>query len=99
MTDLSKLRQRYNAAAHAMQTGVAMEMEMEDRKSAMEPKYLRVSVNAAMVEHSALAQLLMNKGVIDELEYAEALVAGMEAEKEKYEKSLSEHFGKKITLG
>jgi len=92
-------KERYAAAAHAMQSGVAMEMFLPDRQSATEPKHLRVGVNSALVDSAALAELLIRKGVITEEEYFEALAEGMEREQRKYEKRLSEHYGRRITLG
>jgi hypothetical protein len=47
-----------------------------------------------MCDGSALAKLLMAKGVITEEEYAKAIADEMEAEKARYEKRLSEHFSK-----
>lgn len=91
--------QRYTEAAHGMQSGVAMEMNLDHRKSATEPKHLRVGINAAMVDHGALAKLLIDKGIITDAEYMKAIADAMEAEKAAYEKRLSEHFGKTITLG
>jgi len=88
--------QRYRAAAHAMQSGVAMEMNY--RPQPTEAKHLRVGVNAAMVDQGALAKLLIAKGVFTEAEYLEALADAMEAEKHRYEEILSELLGKKITL-
>ena len=93
---MSTPQERYLAAAHAMQTGVAMEMEHGSKDTT--PKHLRTGVNSAMVEHSALAGLLISKGVITGEEYAEALAAGMERETKAYEDRLSEHIGTKITL-
>ena len=95
---MSTPQERYISAAHAMQSGVAAEMNLPGRMSATEPKHLRVGVNSAMVEHSALAQLLISKGVITEAEYLEAVAAAMEREVKAYELRLSEHFGTKITL-
>jgi len=88
--------ERYRAAAHAMQSGVAMEMNYD--KGPTEPKHLRVGVNSSMVEHSALVQLLFVKGVITDDEYHEAIAAAMEAEAERYESLLSERLGTKVTL-
>jgi hypothetical protein len=88
---------RYQAAAHAMQTGVAAEMAYHPAPT--EPKHLRVGVNSAMVDNSALAELLISKGVITEAEYFEAVAAGMEREAKTYEERLSEHYGRKIALG
>ena len=90
---------RYKAAAHAVQSGVAMAIaKFGEARAAANSKHLRVGVNMAMVEHSALAMLLMEKGVITEREYHEALVKGIEAEKERHEKRLSENLGFKVVL-
>jgi hypothetical protein len=90
---------RYAEAAHAMQSGVAFEMTISDRMSATEPKYLRVGINAAMCDHTGLVKLLIAKGLITEEEYNEAITTEMEAEKARYEKRISEHLGRKTTLG
>lgn len=87
---------RYAAACHAMQSGVAMEMQRGARNT--EPKHVRVGVNSALVDSSALAELLIAKGVITHDEYAEALAAGMEREVSTYEQRLSEQLGTNITL-
>ena len=88
---------RYTRAAHAMQSGVAMEMQKGSRVT--EPKHLRVGVNSALVDSSALAELLIAKGVITEDEYHEALATGMEREVTTYEQRLSEQAGTTIRLG
>lgn len=89
---------RYRVAAHAMQTGVAF--ANPEGTGDQTPKHLRVGVNSAMVEHSALAHLLMRKGVITEEEYYTALADGMEQEAERYRSELqARHPGTKITLG
>lgn len=87
---------RYAAAAHAMQSGVAMEMNFDGKPT--EPKHLRVGVNAAMADHGSLARLLIAKGLISEAEYIAALAEGMEREKAAYEQRLSEHYGRPVTL-
>lgn len=89
--------ERYRAAGHAMQSGVAMKMHFDPKET--EPKHLRVGVNAAMSEHSALAKLLIDKGLITDAEYIKALTDAMEAEAEKYRSEISEHTGANITLG
>lgn len=58
-------RERYSRAAHAMQSGVAMEMNY--RPQPTEPKHLRVGVNTALVDHGALVTLLIAKGVFSEV--------------------------------
>ncbi len=91
--------ERYHAAAHAMQSGVAQEMEMPGRQTATEPKHLRVGINSAMVDHAGLVGLLVDKGVITTEEYVRCIADAMEAEKLRYEESLSSALGIKITLG
>ena len=84
-------QERYTAAAHAMQSGVAMKMNYDAAETT--PKHLRVGVNSAMAEHGALARLLISKGVITEDEYAEAVADGMEREAKLYEDELRQRFG------
>ena len=88
--------ERYTAAAHAMQSGVAAEMQIDPAN--VSPKHLRVGVNSSLVNSSALGELLINKGVITEDEYLEAMATGMEREQAAYEQRLSDHHGTKITL-
>lgn len=90
---------RWAAAAHAMQSGVATEMGLPGRQTATEPKFLRVGINTALSDHGGLVKLLIDKGVITEAEYFKAIADQMEFEKASYEKRLSEHFGRPITLG
>lgn len=93
---IEKSRKRYEAAAHAMQSGVALMLESDEKVGT--PKDLRVGVNSAMVEHGALATLLINKGIFTAEEYSTALADAMEREVELYEHMLSEIFGIQITL-
>lgn len=91
--------ERYAAAAHAVQSGVAAEIGLDGvNAGASSPKHLRTGVNVAMTDLGSLARLLIAKGVISLDEYAEAVAVGMEAEKERYEQHLSERLGKPITL-
>jgi hypothetical protein len=84
------------AAAHAMQTGVAMEMGFDPAPT--EPKHLRVGINAAMADHAGLVTLLIAKGVFTKEEYAAAIATSMENEAARYERHLSEnYFGGAIT--
>lgn len=88
---------RYEAACHAMQTGV--KLDMENGSNSASPKYLRVGVNSAMVEHSALVQLLVRKGLITDDEYFETLADGMEEEVKRYEDRLKVLYGVDVKLG
>ena len=94
----NNLMERGARAAHAVQSGVAMEMEITGRQSATQPKHLRTGVNIAMAEHSGLAYLLLTKGVITEEEYLTAITEAVEEEQRTYELRLSKHFGRPVTL-
>lgn len=81
----------YLEAAHAMQTGVAMRMTRHPEE--IDPKHLRVGVNSAMVNQAAIARLLIEKGIITEEEYEKAICAEMNAEAERYQKTIREELG------
>ena len=93
--EIFKQRERLAAETHAMQSGVAFDPDQGDRT----PKHLRVGVNAALVETGVLAKILIDKGIITQLEYVTALADGMEAERMKYEAELTQKFGKPVKLG
>jgi len=100
MTDetIEQKRARYVALAHAMQAGVALEMNYPEMSHATDPKHLRVGVNVAMVDHSALVTLLLDKGLLTEAEYYDALIVAMEKEVRLYEQRISEHLGGKTDI-
>lgn len=77
---------RYHAAMHAMQTGVRVEQELGSEDGT--PKHLRVGVNSALVGNSALASLLIAKGVITLDEYQRAQADEMRNEQKRYEERL-----------
>lgn len=93
---LAPLRERYARAAHAMQSGVAMEHGRGSQDGT--PKHLRVGVNSALVNDAALARLLLAKGFITDAEYLEAVTVEMEDEVKRYETRLSNAVGAPITL-
>ena len=78
----------YQQAAHAMQSGVAMMMNYDNTET--EPKHLRVGLNSAFVNDAALAQLLIDKGIITLQEYQDSLTKEMNKEVERYEHRISE---------
>lgn len=91
------LREEYIRRCHAMQAGVAMKMNFDARDTT--PKHLRVGINTAFSDSSALVRLLISKGVITELEHLEALIDGMNREVAMYEDTISKQTGgTKITL-
>lgn len=94
---MSKLT--YEEACLAMQAAVGLKMSLPGGGGETTPKHLRVGVNSAMVEHSALARLLIAKGLLSEAEYLEALAEGMRAEVSLYEEELSAQLGRAVTLG
>lgn len=78
MTD----NERYDVAAHAMQSGVEFEMYHDSKPT--EPKHLRAGVNSALANCAGIAKLLITKGIITEEEYVKAMADAMEAEVERY---------------
>jgi hypothetical protein len=90
----------YRALVHAMQSGVAMKMNKDGGPESGEtsPKHLRVGVNSAMCDHTALIRLLIKKGLFTEAEYFEEIMDEMEREVERYEKTLSEEYGISVRL-
>lgn len=93
---IAMAKERYQATAHAMQSGVAFSMANDPTETT--PKHLRVGINSAMVEHSALVGLLIKKGLITEVEYYEALADSMEAEAKRYQQRLSQIYGRDVEL-
>lgn len=90
-------RDRYHKAAHAMQSGVAMEHGRGGEDGS--PKHLRVGVNAAMSDMAGLVSLLIAKGVFTEEEYLDAIATSMELEVLRYTQHLRELLGNpNITL-
>lgn len=87
----------YTEACHAMQSGVAMEMNLSSKDT--EPKHLRTGINSVLCDQAALAKLLVAKGIITMEEYEAAITAEMNAEVERYEARLSRQLNTKITLG
>lgn len=104
MTKRDDLQRRYEAAAHAVQAGVALELADDERTGNTNPatslKQLRTGINLAMVSHGALVRTLIAKGIFTEEEYFEQLVLGVEDEKRQYEARLSARYGgrTKVTL-
>lgn len=96
MTKIAQLQQQYRDNLRAMQSGVAMDQAKGSECGT--PKHLRVGVNSTMVDHAALVQLLIKKGIISEEEFWESMVDASKAEKERYEELMSARFGTSIKL-
>lgn len=59
---------------------------------------IRAKITERQIEHAALAQLLIDKGIFTLEEYTAALVKFAEEEQASYTRELSQHYGTKITL-
>lgn len=79
-------RERYTAAGHAIQSGVAIQHATGSEDGS--PKHLRVGVNLRAVDHAGLVKLLIDKGIITEVEYYEAMASQAEIEQADMEASL-----------
>lgn len=98
----------YPALAHALQSGVMCEMQLDTNDvcrgnmnasaSPTSPKMLRTGVNMAMVEASAVAKLLMAAGVFTEEQYRQALIDGLREEVARYEADLLRRHDVAVTL-
>lgn len=89
--------ERYHAAMHGMQSGVAFDQERGSPDGS--PKQLRVGINARAVDHAGLVRLLIDMGLFTVDAYEKAIADAMEREKNRYEKHLSERMGAEIHLG
>lgn len=74
---LETLKAEYFALAHAVQTGVKSTMEhdrahhpaRDQDRDEYGAKHLRTGVNMAICEHSALVRIMLDKGLITQIEY------------------------------
>lgn len=82
---------KYSRLMHALQAGVAALQPLDGGAESGEtsPKNLRVALNSAQIETSALIQLLVDKGVIEPMEFEKMLFSMLELEVRKYEKSIA----------
>jgi L-fucose isomerase-like protein len=97
MSKIEEYKERYIAAMHGIQSGVRLALERGSQEGS--PKHLRVGVNAIMVQHAALAKLLISKKIISEEEYWKFQAEQAEEERKSYEKFASEGLGANITFG
>lgn len=88
---IEEKKARYRELCHAMQSGVAFVMQHEPGETT--PKHLRVGVNSALLDSSATARLLMQKGVFTEDEYYDALIEVFEEEVDRYQARIRNRIG------
>lgn len=81
LATLEKLQHQVQSAVGFLETYAKNKGE---RFPECEPKFLRVGVNSAMIETSALAQLLLAKKVITNTEYFDMLITQWESERDSY---------------
>ena len=85
---VATLQARYAAALHAVQSATKFLIQRaqwngDESLAGANPKHLRAGLNLVMTDTATLAQLLVRKGIISELEYFEAIVTGTERELER----------------
>lgn len=86
--------ERYSQAMHAVQSAVALDLELSGlNKAGADPKHLRTGINACLVDSSAIAQLLMAKGVFTESEYFAAIADAAEREEKSMTTRMRERTG------
>jgi hypothetical protein len=90
-------KQRYLAAAHAVQSGVMAKMKHD--KSFVSRKQMRTGIDCQKADMEGLVTLLISKGIISEVEYMEALAVSMERERQRWEQEISNLVGTPVTLG
>lgn len=88
--------ERYVKLCHALQTGVAAHHQFDDSDGT--PKHLRVGVNLTKVEHGALVELLIEKGIITGWEYQDKVISALRREVESYEKLIEDKTGHSVKL-
>jgi uncharacterized protein YbcC (UPF0753/DUF2309 family) len=87
--------ERYTSGQKKMQTGVAFVDELEGNE-----KHLRVGLNTLFSDFSALATLLVKKGVFTEDEYLHELANAMDKEVSRCQAMADAKFAPgKVTLG
>jgi len=94
---IEEKEQLYTNLLHAMQSGVKYANEPNESEE-VKPKHLRVGINAAMSDHAALVELLVDKGVFTKEEYLDKIIRYMKLEVNMYETELSQKYNKEIKL-
>lgn len=95
-------RAQIESLQHRVQSGIAtLEASAfinRRRFQELEPKHLRVGVNSALINASALATLLIRKGVITAEEYFDTLIEFWEYEVTSYQNMLTNHVGPGVVI-
>jgi hypothetical protein len=89
--------ERHDYHQMCVQSGVQALEDLDGKPESS--KHLRVGINTALVDHAALAELLIAKGLITRKEYAKALADAMEREHRRLEAAISKRVGSAVSLG
>jgi hypothetical protein len=87
---------RYERAAHAVQSGVAAEQSRGSEDGT--PKHLRVGIVLRRCESAVLARVLIAAGLLTEDGYIAMLADEVEKEVAEYEERLSDAIGAQVKL-
>lgn len=93
----TKWQRKYMSLAHAVQSGIASCIAVG--WTGTQPKHLRVGIDTQKSDSGALVKLLLDKGIITEEEYGNAILQGLEREIESYQRLFKELTGKDATFG
>jgi hypothetical protein len=93
---LEEVKKDYRRNAHRMQAGVAYKMNYDSSETS--PKHLRVGINSALSDQAALAELLIQKGIISQDEYVRAIAGQMKKEADNYELEIQSKLGPNVKL-
>ena len=88
---IEELQQSMLHHQHRMQAGIGVMLSQDGE--AETPKHVRVGINTALVETGVLGRLLIDKGIITELEYFALIRDGYKAEADGYEEKLGVKLG------
>lgn len=104
--DEAEFNVRYPKLAHALQSGVAATIALDENDTSVSltarahsGKMLRTGINMAMLEQGAMWQLLLDKGIITHDEMRQALIDALSKEVALYEVELTKRMGRPVTLG
>lgn len=66
---IEQLDREIRAYQHAVQTGIVIVNDLADQRGECSPKHLRVGVNSALIDSSAVVKVLVEKGIITHIEF------------------------------
>jgi hypothetical protein len=102
MSDADKKRfdelyDEYVRQGHAVQSGVAMRLQLDPTFATT--KDMRTGIDTSKADMGGLVELLIQKGIFTDIEYMEAIVASMRAERERWEADIGARLGRPVSLG